>query len=137
MEKINRVKFRFGLKQYLIIAIFFLLSSASTSNAALSLDQSTMTIPNLDFSKIFNGLSLPGGIDFTKNTKQINQDVSNLPLQKYKTDITQFVSGLGLNNLLRDTYSFFIGIIKFIGGIVIWILEFILVIIRRGLSFIS
>ena len=128
---------KFRLKHYLIVGVVLLLSVASASNAALSLDKSTMTIPNFDFSKIFNGLSLPGEIDFTKNTQQINQDVSNLPLQKYKTAIEKFISGLGQNNFVRDVYSFFIRIIKFIGDIVIWILEFILVLIRRALSFIS
>lgn len=127
---------KFRLKHYLIAAAFLLLSAVSKSNASISLNQSSTIIPNFDFSRVFNGLSLPG-TDFTKNTKQIRRDVSNLPLQKYKTDITQFVSGLGLNNLFKDIYSFFITIIKFIGGIVVWILEFILVIVRRGLSFLS
>ncbi len=123
------------LKQHLIIAIILLFSVSNTSNARISLDQGNLSVPSFfDFNKIFSGLSLPG-IDFTKNTQQIHQDVSNLPFQNYKTDITQFI--FGQNNLLRGIYSFFIGIVKFIGGIVIWILEFILALIRRGLSFIS
>ncbi|GEM_PF-6295607 len=134
MKKINKIKFRFGLKQHLIIAVFLLLSAASVSNAALSSDQGSVTIPNFDLNKIFSGLSLPQ-IDFPKNTQQIHRDVSNLPFQNYKTDINQFINGFGQNNLIKDIYSFFIGIVKLIAGIVIWVLEFVLVIVRRGLSF--
>ena len=120
----------------LLTALFLLLLISNVSNAALSFNQTGTSVSGFDFSKIFNGLSLPA-TDFTKNTQQINKDISNLPLQKYKTDTTQFFSSFGQNTLLRGIYSFFITIIKFIAGIIIWILEFILAIIRRGLSVIS
>lgn len=124
------------LKQYLIASIFLFLLISPKSNAGISLEQNTMTVPNFDFNKIFNGLSLPK-IDFSQNTRQINQDVSNLPFEKYKTDFIYFISSFGLNNFFRDIFSFFIGVVKLLAGIVVWILQFIIQLIQRGLSFIS
>lgn len=136
-------------KQYVLTAavfLAFLMLPAGRLNAAISLEQSTMTIPRFDFNGIFNELPLPR-INFSDNARQLHQDFSTLPLQKYKMDANRFIptpekvwgfiSGIGLDKLFKSVFLFVIGIVKFIAGVIIWVLGIIIELIRYGLSVIS
>ncbi len=89
----------------------------------------------MKFLNQFNQFQLPE-INLPQNTEKITRNISNLSFRQYEGEFSNWLQSLMDNIFFRQIYSFIIGIIKFIGNIIVWILEILINLIKSGLSYI-